>query len=83
MMTSVLALETSPGTLLRVSSNTTPEAFATAAAAADVAGTCGHLVSLVVANRGMSNMPQALLANHMMTALLKINGRHSQNVSGM
>ena len=82
MMTNIVALETSPGTLLRISANSTPEAFATAAADADVAATCCHLVSLVAANRGMSNMPQALLANHMMTALLKIQGRHAQQTAG-
>ena len=68
-MTSLLALETSPDHFLRLCAQSTPESFAAAAADADVATTCGHLVSVVALNGGVHLAPIALLSNHMKTAL--------------
>ena len=70
LTTNILALETQPGLLLKLTCDTSPEKFATAAQHGDVTATCGHLTSLVVMNRGVHNTPLALLANHLKTALL-------------
>ncbi len=72
MTTSVLALETKPGVLLKLTCDTTPEKFAKATLAGNVSSTCGHLVSLVVSNKGLENTPLVLLGNHVKTALLKM-----------
>ncbi|KAL1263883.1 hypothetical protein QQF64_004238, partial [Cirrhinus molitorella] len=66
--TELLALEVSPGVLLRVTANTGEKHFSEAAQDLDPVGTAGHLVSIVVAN-GIPNTPTALLANHMESAL--------------
>ena len=83
MTTSFLALETSPGKLLKITADTSNEKFAQAAAEADVATLCGHLVSLVVLNKGPERTPLALLGNHVQTALLKMNAANvSSEVPG-
>ncbi|XP_066520431.1 uncharacterized protein wu:fj29h11 isoform X2 [Hoplias malabaricus] len=66
--TDLLALEVSPGVLLRVTTVTGDKLFSEAAQALDPVGTAGHLVSIVVAD-GISNAPTALLANHMESSL--------------
>ncbi|XP_073684891.1 uncharacterized protein [Garra rufa] len=66
--TELLALEVSPGVLLRVTADTGEKHFSEAAQDLDPVGTAGHLVSIVVAN-GIPNTPTALLANHMESAL--------------
>ena len=72
MTTSVLALETRPGTLLKITCDTSPEKFASATLQGSVSDTCGHLVSLVINNKGLENTPLVLLGNHVKTALLKM-----------
>lgn len=64
----MLALEVSPGVLLRITSITGDKFFSEATQALDPAGTAGHLVSIVVADE-ISNTPTALLANHMESSL--------------
>ncbi|XP_057182526.1 uncharacterized protein LOC130549349 isoform X2 [Triplophysa rosa] len=66
--TELLALEVSPGVLLRVTADTGAAHFSKAALALNPVGTAGHLVSIVVAD-GIPNTPTALLANHMESAL--------------
>ncbi|XP_056626776.1 uncharacterized protein wu:fj29h11 isoform X3 [Triplophysa dalaica] len=66
--TELLALEVSPGVLLRVTADTCAAHFSKAALALNPVGTAGHLVSIVVAD-GILNTPTALLANHMESAL--------------
>ncbi|XP_077085850.1 uncharacterized protein LOC143737933 [Siphateles boraxobius] len=66
--TELLALEVSPGVLLRVTSDTSDKHFSESAQALDPVGTAGHLVSIVVSD-GIPNTPTALLANHMESAL--------------
>ncbi|XP_043085921.1 protein NO VEIN [Puntigrus tetrazona] len=66
--TELLALEVSPGVLLRVTADTGDKHFSEAAQALDPVGTAGHLVSIAVAD-GIPNTPTALLANHMESAL--------------
>uniref|UniRef100_A0A3B1JM69 Wu:fj29h11 n=1 Tax=Astyanax mexicanus TaxID=7994 RepID=A0A3B1JM69_ASTMX len=66
--TDLLALEVSPGVLLRITTATGDKLFSEAAQALDPVGTAGHLVSIVVAD-GISNTPTALLANHMESSL--------------
>ncbi|XP_017542148.1 protein NO VEIN isoform X1 [Pygocentrus nattereri] len=66
--TDLLALEVSPGVMLRITSATSDKLFSEAAQALDPVGTAGHLVSIVVAD-GISNTPTALLANHMEDSL--------------
>ena len=67
------ALETDSGTLLKVVSNTSPDAFSGALNLRSVVNTCGHLVSMVVANHGVDSTPLALLAVKMKTALLQMH----------
>ncbi|XP_067286203.1 uncharacterized protein wu:fj29h11 isoform X3 [Pseudorasbora parva] len=66
--TELLALEVSPGLLLRVTADTGDKHFSEAAQDLDPVRTAGHLVSIVVSD-GIANTPTALLANHMETAL--------------
>jgi len=73
LKTDILALEVRPGTLLRITTDTSPEQFSTAAQAGDARATAGHLVSIIATNHGVDAAPLALLANHVQTALLKIH----------
>lgn len=72
MSTSVLALETRPGVLLKITSDSSPDIFASALLRRDVRETCGHLVSLVVTNNGIENTGLLLLGNHVKMAIIKI-----------
>ena len=76
MNTAILALETTPGRLLKITARTSTEAMATAALQGDVRATVGHLVSLVVSHKGIENLGLVLLGNHLKTALLKIQGQY-------
>ncbi|XP_067652769.1 uncharacterized protein [Haliotis asinina] len=71
--TDVVAMETQPGVLLKLVSQTSPERFQDALSSKDVQGVCGHLVSMVMMNKGIENTPTALLANHMKTALFSLH----------
>ena len=81
LTTDIIAIEVHPGKLLRLTTKTDPERFAAAAMASDVAGTCGHLISLIALNGGLGNAPIALLSNHFKTALLKLNSKQSDSKS--
>lgn len=76
-ITELLALEVSPGMLLRITSNTGEKFFSEATQALDPAGTAGHLVSIVVAD-GFQNTPTALLANHMESSLAAAAAREGR-----
>ena len=69
----IVALETRPGHLIKIAGNTSTDHFAAAVNARDVTATCGHLVSLAVNCKGTENMPLALLAVHMKTALIQMH----------
>ncbi|KAL3860253.1 hypothetical protein ACJMK2_010402, partial [Sinanodonta woodiana] len=75
----VLALETSPGHWIKLTNHASPDIFAEALEHQDIQMTCGQLVSLAVLSNGTSNMPMALLANHVKTALLKMHAAEPQN----
>ena len=77
MITSIIAVEVHPGQLLKATTDTCPEKVAMAARDGDVRNMCGHLVSLVIANKGLENTPLALLANHVQTALLTMQAATS------
>ncbi|XP_041670873.1 protein NO VEIN isoform X2 [Cheilinus undulatus] len=64
----LLALEVTPGLLLRITSHTGDKHFSAAVMNLDPVGTAGHLVSMVIAD-GIANAPTALLANHMQRSL--------------
>jgi hypothetical protein len=66
-------LETEPGVLLKITAKTGIEMFRQYALSGDVILTCGHLVSLVVENKGLKSMSMELLANHMQSALFDMN----------
>ncbi|XP_068725664.1 uncharacterized protein [Montipora capricornis] len=66
---SLVVMETSPGVLLRVTTNTSPEIFNGCLSRGDAVGAAGHLVSMVMLNGGVFNTPLALLANHVQTSL--------------
>lgn len=65
----LVVMETSPGVLLRVTTDTSPEMFKECACRGDVIGAAGHLVSMVIVNGGVANTPVALLANHVHSSL--------------
>lgn len=65
----LVVMETSPGVLVRVTTDTSPETFKESACRGDAIGTAGHLVSMVIMNGGVANTPVALLANHMHSSL--------------
>lgn len=65
----LVVLETSPGVLVRVTTDTSPEMFKKCACRRDAIGTAGHLVSMVIVNGGVANTPVALLANHVHSSL--------------
>jgi len=73
LSTNIMALETKPGTLLKLTCETSPDKFSSASLAGDVNGTCGHLMSIIAVNRGLENTPLALLGNHFRTALLTMH----------
>ena len=72
------ALETKPGHLIKTVHNTSTDHFAAALTNRDVTATCGHLVSLAVNSKGVENMPLALLAVHMKTALIQLHAGDQQ-----
>ena len=65
----LVVMETSPGVLLRVTMDTSPDMFRECTRHRDVIGATGHLVSMVMMNGGVSNTPVALLANHVQSSL--------------
>lgn len=65
----LVVMETSPGVLLRVTTDTSPEMFKECACRGDAIGAAGHLVSMVIVNGGVANTPVALLANHVHSSL--------------
>ena len=73
--TDITALEVHPGTLLRLTSKTSPEIFEKMAHDGDARLTAGHLVSLVACNRGVESTPLALLGNHVLSSLLKMHSK--------
>ncbi|KAK3603430.1 hypothetical protein CHS0354_009413 [Potamilus streckersoni] len=75
----LLALETSPGHLIKLTNQASPDIFAEALEHQDIQMTCGQLVSLAVISNGTNNMPMALLANHVKTALLKMHAAEPQS----
>lgn len=75
------ALEVTPGSLLRITTDTGDKHFSSAAAALDPVGTAGHLVSMVVAY-GIDNAPIALLSNHMEGSLAAAVGREGGYLTG-
>ncbi|XP_078257611.1 LOW QUALITY PROTEIN: uncharacterized protein LOC144594664 [Rhinoraja longicauda] len=68
VLNDLIAMETKPGVLLRLTTDTSPEHFAQAVKSHDPIGTAGHLVSIAAAD-GLRNAPLALLANHVESAL--------------
>ncbi|XP_076448916.1 LOW QUALITY PROTEIN: uncharacterized protein LOC143285481 [Babylonia areolata] len=71
--TDIIALETQPGCLLRLVSSTSPGQYEAAVQQGDARAACGHLASLVTANRGVEHTPLALLANHTRSALFMLH----------
>ena len=82
LTTDILALEVRPGTLLRITSDTSPEQFSVAAQSCDARATAGHLVSIVATNHGIDAAPLALLASHVRTALLKMHATETTFCQG-
>ena len=67
--TPLVVMETSPGVLLKVTTDTSPEKFKECACRGDAIGTAGHLVSMVMVNGDVASTPVALLANHVHSSL--------------
>ncbi|GFO25015.1 tudor domain-containing protein, partial [Plakobranchus ocellatus] len=72
-----MALEVAPGKLLKICTFSGPEQFVAALEAEDPKLAAGHLVSLIVSNKGVEGAPLALLANHVKTKLLSLHAQSS------
>ena len=62
-------MESSPGVLLRVTTETSTDIFRDCASRGDPVGAAGDLASMVIMNGGVANTPVALLSNHVQSAL--------------
>ncbi|KAL3859495.1 hypothetical protein ACJMK2_009714 [Sinanodonta woodiana] len=77
----VFALETCPGHLIKLTNHASEELFAQALEQKNVLLTCGQLVSLLVSKKGMDNLPTALMANHVKSALMKLHAADPQCIT--
>ncbi|XP_071961958.1 uncharacterized protein [Antedon mediterranea] len=77
----ILALETRPGVLLKLASETSVDLFKTSAIQGDARLTAGHLVSIVTKD-GIQNAPLNLLQNHYELALNEILAKDYMPVPG-
>ena len=68
----IVALETKPGTLLRLSAEPSVADFERALAQRDVTATCAQLTSLIASHRSVAQAPLPLLANHVEATLLRV-----------
>ncbi|XP_059138506.1 uncharacterized protein LOC131926926 isoform X3 [Physella acuta] len=71
-----MALEVEPGKLLKISSRSNSDQFCRALDAGDPNASAGHLVSMIVANKGLESTPLALLSNHLKTKLISLHAHH-------
>ena len=86
MTTHIVAMETKPGALLKLTANTSPGKFEEAVSAGSVQDTCGHLLSLLAVNKGIDNLPMPLLGNHVKSALIRMQAEQeaaSDNGEGL
>ncbi|XP_056016364.1 uncharacterized protein LOC125663893 [Ostrea edulis] len=79
MNTDFIALESSPGEYLKLVSSTSPEKFCASVQERVPRDVSGHLMSMVVWNKGVENIPIALLANHVREELFKMHGEASKD----
>ena len=75
----IAAMETKPGVLLKLTSHTSTELFEEALTMKNARNVCGQLMSLIVANKGLTNSPVALLANQMRSHLFTIHASDPSN----
>ncbi|XP_025076268.1 uncharacterized protein LOC112553340 isoform X4 [Pomacea canaliculata] len=75
--TDIVALETRQGCLLRLVTNTSPTLYQESVSQQDARAACGHLASLLMANRGTQHLPLTLLANHTRAALYAMHANAS------
>ena len=81
--TDIVAMESKPGHLVKLVSQTSVEKLELALRSRNVTGVCGHLVSLVVSNNGVDNTPIALISNHLKSALFTMHAEGaSQDTPG-
>ncbi|CAL1544092.1 unnamed protein product [Lymnaea stagnalis] len=71
------ALEVEPGKFLKICSSSTNEHFRRALEAGDPSASAGHLVSIIVANKGLESTPLALLSNHVKSKLISLHALSS------
>ena len=83
LTTDILALEVQPGTLLRITTDTSAEQFSSAAQAGNARETAGHLVSIIATNHSVDAAPLALLANYVQTALLQMHANETTFHQGL
>jgi hypothetical protein len=79
MNTDIMALESSPGEYVKLVSSTSPEKFSESVQRRVPRDVSGHLMSMVVWNKGVENTPIALLANHVKEELFKMHGEASKD----
>jgi len=83
LTTNISALEVRPGTLLRITTDTSAEQFSSAAQAGNARDTAGHLVSIIATNHSVDAAPLALLANYVQTALLQMHASETTFHQGL
>ena len=84
MTTDIVAIETKPGHLVKLVSQTSVETLELALRSRNVTWVCAHLVSLVVSNNGVENTPIALIANHVKSTLFTLHAEGaSQDTPGI
>lgn len=66
-------METSPGVLLKLTSQTSTELFEEALMQKNPRNVCGQLMSLIVSNKGIQNIPMALITNQMKSQLFTMH----------
>ncbi|CAG2243868.1 unnamed protein product [Mytilus edulis] len=69
----IIAMETSPGVLLKLTSQTSTELFEEALMQRNPQNVCGQLMSLIVSNKGIKNIPMALITNQMKSQLFTMH----------
>ena len=74
MQTNILAMETSPGHLIRINPESTHASFADAASRRDVHMTCAHLVSIIAIKKGVDKTPLDLMGSEIEQTLKQNTG---------
>ena len=71
MRSTIHALETSPGTLLRINPDSTQAHFAQATNKRNVLLSCAHLISIIAIKKGADKLPLELMGSEVEQSLMQ------------